>query len=155
MAFIYWTEKPRCFVMQEFWLIGQAKKIGDKIHCTASKVDETWLSLSHLLLFNSVRIWWYLRESTIKSKSRRQIWLKSCFSGGQVKYNALYFKKTMLILMVSTINNYIELSIDFHKMIIFFENSKLQFLPTVLGISCIVSCCLGILHDHFLWKYYS
>ena len=37
-------------------------------------------------------------------------------------------------------NKYIELSIDFHNMIIFFENSKIQFLPTVLGISCIVSC---------------
>ena len=27
-----------------FWLIVPANKIGDKIHCTASKVDETWLN---------------------------------------------------------------------------------------------------------------
>ena len=28
----------------EFWLIVQANKIGDRIHCTASKVGETWLN---------------------------------------------------------------------------------------------------------------
>ena len=29
---------------EEFWLTDQADKIGDKIHCTASKVDETWMN---------------------------------------------------------------------------------------------------------------
>ena len=29
---------------REFWLIIQANKIGDKIHCTASKGNETWLN---------------------------------------------------------------------------------------------------------------
>ena len=45
MAFI-WLRSREAFQWREFLLIIEANKIGDKVHCTASKVHETWLKLS-------------------------------------------------------------------------------------------------------------
>jgi hypothetical protein len=61
------------------------KQIEDKIHCTASKLDETWLKsslMSHLSLCESTTTGWCLRDATIKSKQDGKTWLLSCFRGG-------------------------------------------------------------------------
>ena len=50
-------------------------------------------------------------------------------------------------------NNYIKLSIVFHPMIIFLGNKKI--LPGILVILCIISNLRGVVHGHFLVRYYT
>jgi hypothetical protein len=52
-------------------------------------------------------------------------------------------------------NNYIKLSIVFHPMIIFLGNKNIKFLPGILVILCIISNLPGVVHGHFLVKYYT
>ena len=41
-----WLRSREALSWREFLLIIEANKIGDKVHCTASKVHETWLNYS-------------------------------------------------------------------------------------------------------------
>jgi hypothetical protein len=52
-------------------------------------------------------------------------------------------------------NIYIKLSIVLHPMIIFLGNKNISFLPGVLVILCIISNLPGVVHGHFLVKYYT
>ena len=42
----FWGEKPRALQWRQFWLIIGVNKIANRIHCAASKVDETWWKYS-------------------------------------------------------------------------------------------------------------
>jgi hypothetical protein len=90
--------------------------IEDKIHCTVSKLHETWLKIffSHLSLCKSTTTGWYLRDSAIKSKQDGKIWL----SWGVSEIKCIIFKENNDN-PYENYNNYIKLSIVFHPMIIF------------------------------------
>jgi hypothetical protein len=52
-------------------------------------------------------------------------------------------------------NIYIKLNIVFHVIKIFLGDKKIQILPGILVILCIISNLPGVVHGHFLVKYYT
>jgi hypothetical protein len=52
-------------------------------------------------------------------------------------------------------NIYIKLNIVFHVIKFFLGDKKIQILPGILVILCIISNLPGVVHGHFLVKYYT
>ena len=115
------------------------KKIGNQIHCAASKVDETWWEYS-LIMDYYVKVQ-HLGETaaTRKKNSRKRkqdgkIWLKSCFGrgGGVSEIQCIIFKQNN-VNPYEIYNICIEISIVLHSRIIFFREKE-NFLPAILVI---------------------
>ena len=89
-----------------------------------------------------------------KKQTRRQNMAEIVFSWGVSEIKCIIFKENNG--NPYEINNvYIKLSIVFHPMIIFLGNKNISFLPGILVILCIISNLPGVLHSHFLVKYYT
>jgi hypothetical protein len=74
--------------MAAIWRNIEGHNIEGKIHCTVSKLDETWLKYS-LAIYHYVKVQQLddicETRRSIKSKQDCKIWLKSCFRGRWVK----------------------------------------------------------------------
>ena len=95
-----------------------------------------------------------------KKKTRRQNMAEILFlwrrggGGGVSEIKCIIFKENNDN-PYEIYNNCIEISIVFHPMIIFLGNNKIEFLPGILVILCIISSLPGVVHGHFLVKYHT
>ena len=78
-------------------------------------------------------------QLAIKSKQDGKIWLKSCFPGGGGGGGGSEIK--CIIFKENNDNP--------------FDNPHDIFLPGILVILCIISNLSGVVHGHFLVKYYT
>ena len=120
------AQKRQDFIMAAILANCRGCKIEDKLDSTVSEQVENGMSCSLVICdYGKVQeLYETFGYLAIKKRTRRKIWLKSCFCGGVSEIQCLVYQQNN-VNPFEICKNWIQLNMVIHVIIIFVENMKI------------------------------